>query len=211
MPDTNSTGNVEPTSQTQQEAPMAHYSEAPVSFNVKAISADGFDIMLTIRDSHPTELMPRALKALDWLKAAGFSPNGRPATAPSASRPQTANGAPAPSPSGPQIAASVPPIGRTNGTNASTGQTSTNGETFGAAIISALVIGQSKSGKIQLQFGDDQNRTYRMTLPLEAMVEMLPGGWDTHHLTVGQAYNVAFRIHWREAGQYKNIFQIDQL
>ncbi len=184
---------------------MSDYSEAPVSFNVKAISAEGFDVMLTIRDTHPTELMPRALKALEWLKHAGFSPNGR---SPDPAAPAQL----APSPSAPPVANAAPvPIGRTNGTNALTGAESTNGETFGAAIISSLVVSQSKTGKLQLQFSDDQSRTYRMTLPIEAMVEMLPEGWTAAHLIVGQTYAVRFRIHWREKGQYQNLFQIDQL
>ena len=50
---------------------------APVSFNIKAISADGFDVMLTIRGTDSAEMMPRALKALEWLTTQGFTPNGR--------------------------------------------------------------------------------------------------------------------------------------
>ncbi len=189
---------------------MSDYSEAPVSFNVKAISADGFDVMLTIRDSHPTELMPRALKALEWLKDAGFRPtNGAAPKAPVAPPPAAAipNGAPAPPPAAP-----IPnEIGRTNGTNTITGEPSTNGETFGGAIISTLTVGNSKSGKLQLQFATTDGTVYRCTLPLPAMVEMLPAGWTADHLTPGTQYQVQFRIHWRIAGQYKNIFQVDQL
>ena len=33
--------------------------------------------MLTIRGTNSAELMPRALKALDWLTAQGFTPTGR--------------------------------------------------------------------------------------------------------------------------------------
>jgi len=74
-----------------------------------------------------------------------------------------------------------------------------------------MLVGQSRFGKLQLQFSTDDDRSFRMTLPLPAMVDMLPDGWTADHLQVGKAYNVKFRIHWREAGQYKNIFQIDQL
>jgi hypothetical protein len=184
---------------------MSDFSEAPVSFNVKATSADGFDVMLTLRDTHPTELMPRALKALEWLKAAGFHPNGH-----AVAKVDTSNLAP--SPSAAPVANGAPvPIDRTNGTNALTGAESTNGETFGAAIINTLVIGQSTKGKLQLQFSGADTPTYRMTLPIDAMVQMLPTGWTAQHLQVGKAYDVTFRIHWREAGQYKNLFQIDQL
>lgn len=87
----------------------------------------------------------------------------------------------------------------------------TNGETLGAALISTLVVGQSRGGKLQLQFSTDDDRTMRMTLPLPAMIDILPTGWTAEHLHVGQSYQVKFRIHWREVGQYKNIFQVDQL
>lgn len=53
------------------------YTEAPASFTVKAISPQGFDCMLTIRDNDSGKLMPRALKALEWLGAQGFTPTGR--------------------------------------------------------------------------------------------------------------------------------------
>lgn len=181
---------------------MSNYSEAPVSFNVKATSAEGFDVMLTIRDTHPTELMPRALKALDWLKAAGFSPNGR--------RPDPAAPAQlAPSPSAAGAANTAPLL--PNGGTVVQGAVRTEGQTTGAAIINRLLIGQSTKGKLQLQFADGNGGAYRMTLPTEAMVKMLPDGWTAEHLTVGTGYTVNFRIHWKEAGQYKNIFQIDQL
>lgn len=47
-------------------------NEAPVSFNVKAISPGGFDCMLTIRGEDSADLMGRALRALDWLADQGF-------------------------------------------------------------------------------------------------------------------------------------------
>ena len=74
-----------------------------------------------------------------------------------------------------------------------------------------MLVGQSRFGKLQLQLSADDDRTFRMTLPLPAMVDMLPDGWTADHLQVGKAYHVKFRIHWREAGQYKNLFPIDQL
>lgn len=48
------------------------FTEAPASFNVRAISPAGFDCQLTIRDSQAAQLMPRALKALEWLDSKGF-------------------------------------------------------------------------------------------------------------------------------------------
>jgi len=51
-----------------------HFTEAPASFNVKAISPAGFDVMLTLRDSDSRQLMNRALGALDWLVKNGFTP-----------------------------------------------------------------------------------------------------------------------------------------
>ena len=177
---------------------MPSYNEAPASFNVKAISPAGYDIVLTLRDDQPAELMKRALLALSWLKSNGFDGKARPVFA---SSPAVL----APSPSAPQLTNGAPVPNGPDGTN------STNGETLGAALISTLVIGQSRSGKLQLQFSTDDDRTFRMTPPLPAMVDMLPDGWTAEHLTVGKAYTVKFRIHWREAGQYKNIFQIDQL
>jgi len=49
------------------------FSEAPVSFNVRCTSPAGFDCMLTLRAIDAADLMPRALKALEWLTAQGFT------------------------------------------------------------------------------------------------------------------------------------------
>lgn len=54
---------------------MTTYSEAPCSFNIKAFSPGGFDIMLTLRSDDGGELMPRALAALKWLQDNGFAPS----------------------------------------------------------------------------------------------------------------------------------------
>jgi len=51
-----------------------HFTEAPASFNVKAISPQGFDVMLTLRDTNATQLWERAQTALDWLAKKGFTP-----------------------------------------------------------------------------------------------------------------------------------------
>ena len=56
---------------------MTTFTEAPVSFNVKAIAPNGYDVMLTLRGDDSGDLMGRALKALDWLSTQGFSPTGR--------------------------------------------------------------------------------------------------------------------------------------
>lgn len=51
-----------------------HFTEAPASFNVKAISPAGFDIMLTLRDDNSTRLMKRVKGALKWLADNKFTP-----------------------------------------------------------------------------------------------------------------------------------------
>lgn len=52
------------------------FTEAPVSFNVKA-SYEGYDVMLTIRDSDTGRLMDRAIRALEWMQEHGFEPTSR--------------------------------------------------------------------------------------------------------------------------------------
>lgn len=52
----------------------ATFTEAPASFNVKAISPQGYDIMLTLRDSDTANLMARVDGALSWLAEQGFNP-----------------------------------------------------------------------------------------------------------------------------------------
>lgn len=44
------------------------FSEAPTSFNVRYILR-GFDCQLTIRSETGSDLLPKTLKALDWLEA----------------------------------------------------------------------------------------------------------------------------------------------
>jgi len=53
------------------------FTEAPASFNVKAISPAGFDVMLTLRDGDTEALMSRMHKALGWLVSKGYQPTGR--------------------------------------------------------------------------------------------------------------------------------------
>ena len=50
------------------------HTEAPASFNVKAISPQGFDIMLTLRDDNTARLMERVEGALQWLTSHKFTP-----------------------------------------------------------------------------------------------------------------------------------------
>lgn len=52
------------------------FTEAPVSFNVKA-SYQGYDVMLTVRDTDTKRLMDRAIKTLEWLQEHGFEPTAR--------------------------------------------------------------------------------------------------------------------------------------
>lgn len=57
------------------------FTEAPASFNVKCISPQGFDCMLTLRDVDAPGLMTRAWNALNWLAEKGFTPTTAPAAA----------------------------------------------------------------------------------------------------------------------------------
>jgi len=60
--------------QEAQEPKAVSFTEAPASFNVKAVSPQGFDIMLTLRDSDTANLMARVEGALDWLVKQKFTP-----------------------------------------------------------------------------------------------------------------------------------------
>lgn len=54
-----------------------NFTEAPASFNVKAYSPQGFDIMLTLRDADTGALLKRANSALEWMLKHGYSPTRR--------------------------------------------------------------------------------------------------------------------------------------
>lgn len=54
------------------------FAEAPCSVTMRAISADGFSVMLTLRDVDAKSLMPRVMAALGWLSEQGFKPDGYP-------------------------------------------------------------------------------------------------------------------------------------
>ena len=54
---------------------MTQFTEAPASLTIRCYSPTGFDTMLTLRADDGGELMPKALKALDWLQAQGFTPS----------------------------------------------------------------------------------------------------------------------------------------
>lgn len=60
------------TDQTTTNAPVIH-AEAPASWNVKYI-LNGYDCMLTVRGESGAELLPKTLKALEWLTANGAEP-----------------------------------------------------------------------------------------------------------------------------------------
>jgi len=64
-------------SQSPPQATGYGFTEAPASFNVKAISPQGFDVMLTLRDGDTKALMGRVEGALAWLASKGFQPTGR--------------------------------------------------------------------------------------------------------------------------------------
>jgi hypothetical protein len=71
------TQTAEPPKQNPTQIVSHNFTEAPASFNVKAYSPQGFDIMLTLRDGDTKALMDRAEGALAWLSSKGFRPTGR--------------------------------------------------------------------------------------------------------------------------------------
>lgn len=166
---------------------MSDFTEAPVSFNVKIISPDGFDCMLTVRGSEGKELMPQALDALKWLKEKGFKPTRVV---------YTGHGAPAVPP---QPAGVVAPGATPNGVPAA-----------GSARCDQMTVGTSKNGKLQLQFDTDIGKL-RATLPIDRLVGLLPDGWTAAHLVDGKVYTISFLIQWEQAGQYKNVKRIDNV
>ena len=70
------------------------YSEAPASFNVRAISPQGYDIQLTLRSEQAGELMPRVLTCLEWLEQQGFRPTGQGRAQPSSNGHHSGGNAP---------------------------------------------------------------------------------------------------------------------
>jgi hypothetical protein len=66
-----------PPKQNPSQAVEYGFTEAPASFNVKAISPAGFDMMLTLRDADTMALMKRMHEALAWLIGKGYQPTGR--------------------------------------------------------------------------------------------------------------------------------------
>ncbi len=55
------------------------FAEAPASFNVKLVSPDGYDCMMTLRGASGAELLPKVEQVLEWAKSHGYRPtaNGR--------------------------------------------------------------------------------------------------------------------------------------
>ena len=53
--------------------------------------------------------------------------------------------------------------------------------------------------------------TLRATLSTEALLGLLPAGWTAQHLQIGSEYTVSFRIHWKQAGRYKNVVKVENL
>lgn len=52
------------------------FTEAPASFNCRAISANGFECQFTLRGNSGADLIPRAVELLRWLDGNGFEPTG---------------------------------------------------------------------------------------------------------------------------------------
>lgn len=64
----------DPATPIPMPAPQNGFTEAPASFNVKAISPAGFNVQLTLRDTNATQLWERAQRALQWLADNKFTP-----------------------------------------------------------------------------------------------------------------------------------------
>lgn len=70
------------------------FAEAPASFNVKLVSPDGYDCMMTLRGASGAELLPKVEQVLEWAKSHGYRPtaNGRSDPARGSSNGQPAQG-----------------------------------------------------------------------------------------------------------------------
>ncbi len=103
--------NQNPTNGTQAATapPAFGFDEAPASFNVKAYSPGGYDVMLTLRSDNTKELLDRANAALVWLDAHGFSPTRQPLQQP-ASQPQQHPADPTPAQREAELRGMVPPV-----------------------------------------------------------------------------------------------------
>jgi len=58
----------------ETQSPAQTFTEAPVSWNVRYYSADGFDCMLTLRGMSGQEVFERVENAMDWLTRHGCRP-----------------------------------------------------------------------------------------------------------------------------------------
>jgi len=60
---------------TAQEQPQVRtWTEAPASVTVRVLDAEGFDVMVTLRDDSGADLLPKVDAALKWLKSQGYRP-----------------------------------------------------------------------------------------------------------------------------------------
>ena len=51
----------------------------------------------------------------------------------------------------------------------------------------------------------------RQSASPEALLCLFPAGWTAAHLQLGAEYDVAFRVHWKQSGRYKNVTKVEQL
>ena len=170
-------------------APPAAFTEAPASFNVKALSPLGYDCMLTLRSGDTGDLMIRAINAINWLSAQGFRPTGNGYSGPAnAQAPAAAPAPPAATPGATPAPAAAPETGET--------------------LCNRMNVGTSRTGKTQLQFMT-QDGKLSCTLDMAAMIDLLPPGWAAEHIQPGLSYDVNFRIGWKRSGKYRNVVSIE--
>lgn len=161
------------------------------------IDADGWTAAISFDDDSPAALMQRAEKAKAYLKTQGCHSTA------ALAGPQTAAPAAPAALAGPQTAAPAAPIpAAPNG--AQTPNTSRSPQP-----CNLVTVTKTASGKTQLQFQTAELGALKCTLPPEQMLQILPDGWTLQHLAPGARYDVNLLVHWRPAGQYKNVVKVE--
>ncbi len=83
---------------SEQTTTGGAFTEAPVSWNTRYISSQGFDCQLTLRGSDPAQVLKQAAELLAKMEAAGVKPagNGHKCAAPVEAQGDAAQGEAAP-------------------------------------------------------------------------------------------------------------------
>jgi len=188
---------------TGQEKPEVNTPPAieRVAWSVDYLDANDWLCRLTIESQSSKTLFQTAGKAIEHLASIGCRPAD---PSPHITAEFVApNGYHANGPGHPAGLAPPPP----GATAASPGPGAPVTPVTGMIGCGKMTVGQSQSGKTQLQFVTAIG-TLRSTLPPARMISLLPDGWTEAHLIVGTEYNVQFNIHWEKSGKYKDIKRI---